>query len=481
MALWMPPFLASAEPIGLLDIIQQVWQANPDLKIANTDHALAQNRTLSIESMLDADASISSMIREDNNTPSNLFSVDKTTLAQVAGRVSQPLEDGSSLSAHISYNRTRLRYPNTMPATFQSAYNPAYEQEIGISYRYPILKGHDFPSYHQQHFALTSEASALTFMREQLKEKLADEAISQYFQMLANDVSLQLAKDSVKRANRLLQYQREREEMGLIEKADRLQAEAQLATRKVELSKAKSDALRSKRMMNRLMFRASDTPIEINPVESDQILEQIRPTLDTANAFDTARQSRPYFKALSSRLQASDARMQIANDGEKMQLDVITEVGTRALNQRPGGAVSQGLHATYPYVSMQVEWSSFMPSRQEENAIEKVELDRQRILQEHQQALETLKDELTMAEDSVERHYAQISLMRKQAAIEMLKLKEETRRYRDGRSDTATLIRFENELHAAEVQKAQQEISLQLAEYRLSLARGTLIPILTQP
>lgn len=58
---------------------------------------------------------------------------------------------------------------------------------------------------------------------------------------------------------------------------------------------------------------------------------------------------------------------------------------------------------------------------------------------------------------------------------ERRKYEAEAERYRDGRSDTATLVRFESELAAAELDVEMQRLTLALADHQFAWARGVLL------
>ena len=49
------------------------------------------------------------------------------------------------------------------------------------------------------------------------------------------------------------------------------------------------------------------------------------------------------------------------------------------------------------------------------------------------------------------------------------------RRYREGRSDTATLVQFEADLRSAELRAELQYLTLLLAERQLAWAKGSLL------
>jgi outer membrane protein TolC len=108
-------------------------------------------------------------------------------------------------------------------------------------------------------------------------------------------------------------------------------------------------------------------------------------------------------------------------------------------------------------------------------AIRKAELTRQRLNDQRQQSLELIRDDLSTAITAIETGIPNLRLSRLQAVAEEKKYNAELKRYREGRSNTATLVQFEGELRNAQLQERLQQLNLQLAHYQLAWAQGSLL------
>ncbi|MDX8402998.1 MAG: TolC family protein, partial [Mariprofundaceae bacterium] len=308
-----------------------------------------------------------------------------------------------------------------------------------------------------------------------LKEQLAGQATSLYFQLTADNLALELAEDAVRRAKKLLRYQRTREQFGLIERSDRLQAEALLATRRMELNIAEATSAQGKTNLNRLMIRSPDAPLhpELN---GGVLFSDNMTTLPLDDLLTEAEASRPAFRVIEANLDASRARLAAARNEHETQVDLVGQVGSRALDGSAGKTLGQGFTLNDRFVSLSVELSDTISGNATQASIRQAELGRQQATLEHIQMRESVKSELANALTMLRSTQKTVVSASQRAKAEKRKFNAELQRYKEGRSDTATLIQFEGELTTAELQAAIQEVTLKLAEHQLALARGTLLP-----
>jgi len=280
-----------------------------------------------------------------------------------------------------------------------------------------------------------------------------------------------LADDAVLRAKQLLAYQKKREHFGLIEAADRLQAEALLASRQMQYSNAQATLNSSYNKLNRLMLRDTAKPINISiDTFTPTSMQQNMPEL-----LQQAENNRPIFHMLDAQQAANDAQLAIARDQYNTQVDLVGQIGSRALSASAGTAFQQGFTLNDRFISLGVEVSDTLGSKSARSSIQKAELERERIELQRLQARESIKTALSNALTDYKnaKNTKKSAIHRKYA--EKLKFNAEMQRYKQGRSDTATLVQFEGDLRTAELQAALQDIQLQLALTQINFATGKLL------
>ncbi|MDX8389561.1 MAG: TolC family protein [Mariprofundaceae bacterium] len=472
------PNMVYGQSMSLAEVIREVLMNSPDIPVSRLSIDMAKADRQSIEGMLDPHMAMRLGYHEEKTPTTSPFAANKTQLGSFSGEISQLLQSGSTLTGSLNYNRSQLDYPAIVPSDFRSTINPIYQHQIDLTYRYPLLRGHGNPTYHDQLGISEQDEKAAHWRVQMLKEQLAEQAIGLYFRLAADQLALQLAKDAVLRAETLLNYQKTREKFGLIEHADRLQADALLATRRMENNIASATVSEGKTKLNRLMLR---------PINSPLLPDMRRGSISEANIenhaldrlIEEAERVRPVFKLLMTKMRASELRLSIARNQSETQLDLIGQLGSRALDGNSSQAFSQGFSLQDRFISISIEWSDTLIANKDKALIKRVELLRQQVTLEQTQARESLRDTIALAFTRLMSAKETVIAAEQRAKAEKNKFDAEIARYKEGRSDTATIIQFEGDLRVAQLQAAMQQVSLKLVTYQLALARGILLPILS--
>ncbi|MDX8395301.1 MAG: TolC family protein [Mariprofundaceae bacterium] len=466
------PSITLAESMTLAEVVHETLTHHPDIPLSKINTAFAKIEQQRIQGMLDPNITANASISDETTTTTSPFAANRTQFNQFSGAINKPLENGSSITASMAYNRSKLGYPGTTPSTFQTSPNPAYQNKIDLIYRYPLLRGHGNPAYRQQLNASMKDEESAQWQVAILKESLAGQAIALYYQLAADEISLKLTDDAIARAKKLLRYQKHREQFGLIETADRLQAEALLATRHLEKSNAEATLKQGQTSINRLMlYPGSNNISSITKDLSVPDRNQLK-NMDIDQLTTIAERNRPQFKSLNAQLEAAGSRLLQATDQHDTQVDLIGQVGSRALDAKAGKAFGQGFTLNDRFISFGIEFSDTFHGRSTQAGIKSSELKRQQIQLKRSQISESLKSEISSILTRLISTRKTMKSAQKRAHAESKKYTAEMKRYREGRSDTATMVQFEGDLRMAKLQAALQSISLQMAWRQLELAQG---------
>ena len=464
------PVWGAEQHLSLQTILKTVLQQQPDLALSQLQQQQLRINQDAIQEQLDPRYSVSGTLSDEKSPTTSPFAPSGTTIGLLSGSISKPLEDGSTLTATASYTRAKTTYPNTVPTAFQASINPTYQHQIDLIYRYPLLRGHDNITYQEQLKQNEASIKAATWQTRIAQEQWAAQAIQLYYQLAANAIAMQISHDAVLRAKELLAYQKRREHFGLIEKADRLQAEALLASRQMDESNAQATWNSSQTSLNRLMQRDYDQPITLQPETISM------PDHHALNELlDLAKKQRPLFHMLDAQEAADFALLEQAREGEQRQLDLIGQIGSRSLSGSALTAYGQGFTLKDRYISMGFELSDTLNQHDSRPNIQKAELELERIHLQRLQGIENITTEITNALTQYNNGLMTKEASQKRAKTEKKKFTAEMRRYRQGRSDTATIVQFEGELRTAELQAALQDIQIQMALYQLKLSTGSLL------
>jgi len=471
--LWLaslPTAALAGEPMTLVETLRSVLARHPDIRLAHVDTAITKTEIQRAQGLLDPSYTATITATDEEIPVSSDFQPSEKRVASLVGNISKPLANGGTLSADINYSRTSQGFVSPFAAQL-AKFNPEYQNQVDISYRHPLLRGAGRPDYHETLAAARADTRAAEINQRSIVHALALKALNAYFQLAGDSIRVELARQAVARARKLLAYQQSRERFGLIERADRLQAEALLAARQTELQQAIAQRKASSATLNRLMLRRPDAPIDlpVTPVQPVPEAPDIRTATKQAEA------QRPELQALAAQLKAAEARLAAVRDTGRMQLDAIAKLGTRSLDSSASLAAARGLSISDRFASLSLEMSDTVYNRRAKAEIRKAELTRQRLLAERAQTLEQIRDELASAITAINAGRPTLELARREARAEKRKFEAEMRRYREGRSDTATLVQFEADLRSAELRAELQYLTLLLAERQLAWAKGSLL------
>ena len=469
------PSIAFAQPISLAEVVQATLSNHPDIPLGELQTSSAQIEQQRISGMLDPRVSARAGASDEKSPTTSPFAATQTKSSQFSGSINQPLSDGSSLTGSLNYTRNRLSYPASVPTAFQSTLNPIYSNQIDLTYRYPLLRGHGNPAYHELLNAAANDEASARWQVDMLKEGLARQAVLLYYQLAIEELNLKISTNAIARAEKLLKYQRSREQFGLIEKADRLQADALLATRQLEKRNTEAAVAQARTALNRLMTQSGDqniSPSTNEPMIKEDELSQ----LDIDSLIASATEKRPIFSSLKARMDAANARFNVAEDQHDTQIDLVGQVGSRALENSAGKAFGQGFNLNDRFVAISVELSDTLNGNATHAGIRQAELARQQIMLEKVQATESVTSELSTVLNQLNYGIRTLKAAEERVSAESQKFNAEIERYKEGRTNTANIIQFEGDLNGAELQAALQKTSLQMATQQLKLAEGTLLP-----
>jgi outer membrane protein TolC len=459
----------ASDAMSLKQVVEIVLANHPDLKVSRIDTAIAETETQRVKGILDPTFTASIKVSEEQTPVSSDFQASETRIGQLSGSIAKPLASGDTISVNFVYNRIGQGFNSPFAAQL-ARFNPAYRNQINLSYRHPFLKGADRPDYHFALTAAEADIKSAGTQRRVVAHRLTLQVLNAYYQLASDDINIRIAEQAVKRSEKLLAYQRSREHFGLIEKADRLQAEALLAARKTDLQRALSNRMKNLSNLNRLMLRAPDSELTVQQQQVDMV-----PAQSMDQALTRAKSKRPELQVIKAQLEASEAQLAITRDADNIQLDLVAEMGTRSLDSNAATAVAQGFTTNDHYAALSLEFSDVLMRNSARATIRKAELQRERILAERISTLEQIKNDLSAAITAIKAGQPTLVVARKQASAEKRKFDAEMKRYREGRSDTATLVQFEGELRNAELNADLQALTLQLAARQLSWAKGILL------
>jgi len=343
--------------------------------------------------------------------------------------------------------------------------NPSEITRADISLRQPLARGFGNPDYQEGRVIAEADAAAAGAEQTATFDQVARRTAEVFYSAAFTFARLRNADAAIARAERLNDYVRNNQRLGIAEEKDRLQAEAQLMA-----ARADRDALvvawtQQRTTLNRLMVRAWDAPIEpvLAPLAARDIPEP--------DALQTqAAKHSPDLARLQARVRRAESVIERSRDAARDQLDAVLSVGNRNVTGDTGtfGSVDTSERVG----SLRLEYRGVMGQSAADVELNQVMLDRSIALRQLESArldleysVSGLRAQVDVAQAAYEQALARVK-------AERAKVEEATIRYRTGRSDTQQLIQFENDARLAELLADQQAIELARRIVELETVRG---------
>lgn len=447
---------AHAEKLTVEQVLQQVMDHYPSIKVASIQLERARQETKKVESQLGWQLGSQAAFARDMSAFGILS--DKLSLS---ANLSKQLSSGDSISvnAAISDDDAESSFSPALP-------NPSTSTNLDLNYRMPLAKGSDNPAYSQG----LVQAEAGVVLAEAQKQAQYDQMASQIIELhlaaAGTQARLNNIQQSIQRSRRLQDYIKDRYNLGVAEEQDLLQVKAQLRSSEAEYHSLEMAWQQQLISMNRLMGRTWDKPFE--PVISTQA-EDIKEKNE--QMLEQVKQHSPALKNSLGRLKLADSAIASSRDAREDQMDLVMFIGQKSLT---GDVVAGDYDESGTVGGVRFEFGHGMDKSGFDAALYQAQLDRNTALEEQKQALEDLQYDLYSLLAEIRTGKIALEAFSKSVSSEQAKLKEAVERYRTGRTDTDQLIQFESQLAGAELALELQRIELARRYNKLGLLRGLL-------
>lgn len=344
--------------------------------------------------------------------------------------------------------------------------NPSNTRRADVFWRQPLARGFGNPAYREGRVIAETSVEAADADRVVTFDGVARRAADIFFSAAFTHVRLRNAVEAIARAERLREYVRRNQQLGIAEEKDRLQAEAQLAARRAEHEALLLIWTQQRTSLNRLLEQAWDA--EFSPALSAGSQRELPPV---ESLYSESEQHSPQRLRAEARARQAEAVIHRNRDVARDQFDAILSLGSRQLS---GDVAGGSVDNSDTVGSLRFEYRGVLGQSGADAELNQAVLDRS-IAQRQLEAVRTdlrytvagLAAEVATAQDA---H----TQARQRLASERAKVDEATARYRSGRSDTAQLIQFENDALLAELLAEQQAIELARRLVEIDVLRGSL-------
>jgi outer membrane protein TolC len=234
------------------------------------------------------------------------------------GGIAQSLPWGGG-DVSVLFNNSKLATTNAF-----ANYNPTMSANFGLTYTQPLLRGFTIDGTRQQ---LRVTAINRDISEIQLKGTLATTVANvrnAYWELVFAVQAVDVAKGSLDLAEKLVEDNRARVEVGTMAPLDVVQSEAEAATRRQALAQAEATLRTSELALKRLIVNGTEDPLwrsTIAPVDRPEFRPQ---PLDVEAAVTRALSSRTDLDQARKTLTSNDVSIQFLRNQTLPAVDVTT-------------------------------------------------------------------------------------------------------------------------------------------------------------
>ncbi|MCF7908873.1 MAG: TolC family protein [Candidatus Omnitrophica bacterium] len=281
-----------------------------------------------------------------------------------------------------------------------------------------------------------------------------------YWNLALREEELLIAKDMLSEAEKLYEIYKEKKELGLVEESEFLAIEALLKARQSSINVAQ---LARETAKNDLLFLINRGDFQQNLIPRDSLDIEVFET-DLYQALNRAVDSRRDYKRIKNELEKNKIDLVVKKNALWPQIDFEATFTRNNIDtgrsQAWGDIFSDGGEDVFFKVSFEVP----LEKRAARSQVRKADLEKSRFLLKFKRIERLLLQEINDKVNQVNTMQNQVKLFKQTVKIHQRKLKSQIERLSLGRSDSDTLIRYEEDLL-----KARLSLAEYLFNYRTSL------------
>ena len=376
------------------------------------------------------------------------------------GALTRMLESGDTISLDASYNRTDndVVFVPSLP-------NPSNDTGINLSYRRPLQKGAGNIEYHASESAARAQISSSQASEFELKDLLAQQVASLYFGLATTEENLANTQGGIERLRRLLEYVKGNKKLGVSEEADILQSQARLDRKLAELTALETARNQQLFNLNRLMNIPASTQYT-----SRLDYKTYRHLPENTLVADVFGYNPALNKAYANK-KIAESNIELQRNNKKDVVDVIVSVGARA---KSGPTQETDIDETDLAGLMGLEYRAALDKSGLQAALQQALLSRDIADNQIRQLDIDLNNEIDRLRGLIEDQKKSIASNHRLQQAEKRKFDEAVSRFRTGRTTTADLIIFEEDLSIAELALANSKVNLVSSINELARLSGTI-------
>jgi len=453
----------AAVEINLEELTHSILSQNLGVKVADTEKKIPEAAVLVQESIFDTLFSASTDYFYDKKEPANSVFGRKSTTYNYALGLDKKLPIGLGLA---------LDFKNTLTTSDSSfSQRRLWDTSFGLSITQELVRNYFGFMDRKQLQAKEEQARAAQNKSYRDIETIVASGHEAYWNLSFAQENLKIREGNLQLAHQLHKINKERLELGLIEKSDFHASAAHVERAKAELELANMTLEEARIALRNLLNQAE----EQIPYAAQDGLLFAKKSFSKDEAFRIAFEMRQDLQSLKKTVEAQKLIVRVASNNRLPQIDVKGSITTNGLDRNYGQSLEELGHGISPqygigfFITYPFENSSARGTYQAEKAQKKkLLLQLGQLDQNIQSEVKNAMNQLTSLAQATEKRIAAEKLLND-------KLKAEVTQLKQGRSSIDVVIQDHERLLAARTDTALSIRDHNIAWMKLQLAQGTLL------
>jgi len=385
----------------------------------------------------------------------------ETTQSTISIGVNKLFQSGDSIQLKSNYNHDDSEF-----VVSGTQANPLSTTGVDLNYRIPLLQNKGNSQYRLGINKASTKYAEAVNSQLIIRDEITSHAIELYYGAAILAARLNTARQSINRAKKLKSHIQKNIDLGILEKGEILQSNAQIHNLQAQYQELKLVWEQSEIAINRLLGQPWNTAFK------PKVIVSLNKNYNAVEINSIVKNYSPRLKILSLNLKLADSVIALNRDNISSKLDMVFSVGT--LNTQ-GPSATGTINDSDVVGGVRLEYQKAIDGRGFNSKLYQSQLDKENI------RIQVLKLETDLNYDgfSLISNITRISKVnasyKKRHQTEIKKYKDIVNRYRAGRAKTNTVIQFENERTQAELIYRTQNILREKIISLLKLKQGILL------
>jgi len=462
-------------PMSVRECVRMALDRNDDIIVASHDPLLSETDVFSAHGEFDPVASSSiTYMRSEETAPS-----DVATFAGVQDTEAQRTRSSYSLSGLLEWG---TGYDITFNLDKDQGTFTQFRDEWGgglnVNLTQPLLRGRgrDITTTRIQ-LAERGHAAAQEQLMSQVLTTVG-EVVDAYWDVVAAEATVEVREESVENAERLLEMNKQRYEIGEAASIDVLQARSGVAARQGDLISARAQLRDAEDRLKQLMNLRDNEYLAlagIQPVDAPELFE---PDFDEQSSVQRALANRPEIQAARLEIESAQIEQRQAADEMQPELDATGTLFAGGRNDSISGvfegttdradrSYSIGVQGSVPITNRAARGNhqrSRISTRQAEDRLRRTERE--------------LMLSVRLAIRAVETARVMVESSRQTRRLQEANVAAEETRLELGATTSYRVLEVQEDLTEAQVQEVQAMASFEQALTELRQAEGVLLQVM---